>query len=462
MSYTPDYTADYTSWGNFPHAQHKVRRLTWPSDAPEALQGPATGSLLAYAYGRSYGDSCLNDGGTLLDVRALDRLIAFDAETGVLRAEAGISLAQVLEFAVPRGWFLPVSPGTRYVSLAGAVANDVHGKNHHRAGTFGRHVLAFELLRSDGASLVCSPHENADLFRATVGGLGLTGLIVWVEVALKAIQTTDFEVESVKFANLDEFFALSAESDASHAYTVAWVDCAASGSKLGRGLYMRGNHAAEGDLRVHPQARLSVPVSAPNALLNPLSVRAFNTLYFHKQRARVVRAQQHYTGFFYPLDAVHQWNKIYGTRGFLQYQFVLPYAGDASATKAIFRAISASGMGSFLAVLKMFGDLPSPGMLSFPRQGVTLALDFPNQGARTFDLLTQLDEVVRAEGGRLYPAKDARMSAQNFRHFYPQWREFAAYVDPRFSSSFWRRVTQDQEDQDQEDRRVQTEREAAA
>jgi len=433
------------SWGNYPRAQHTVRRLEWRSDAPSSLKPDhIDGSLLPYAYGRSYGDSCLNDGGTLLDVRALDRLIAFDAHSGVLRAEAGVSLEQVLEFAVPRGWFLPVSPGTRYVSLAGALANDVHGKNHHRAGTFGRHVRAFELLRSDGASLVCSPQENAELFRATVGGLGLTGLILWVEVALKAIQSTDFEVENVKFSNLDEFFTLSAESDATHAYTVAWVDCAVTGTKLGRGIFMRGNHTSGGELRVHPKARLGVPINAPNALLNPLSVRAFNTLYFHKQRAKVVRQRQHYTGFFYPLDAIDQWNKIYGTRGFLQYQFVLPYEGDASAIKEIFQVIAASGMGSFLAVLKMFGDLPSPGMLSFPRKGVTLALDFPNQGARTLELLERLDDIVRAEGGRLYPAKDARMSARNFQHFYPQWREFAAYVDPRFSSSFWRRVTGDQ------------------
>ncbi len=434
----------YGSWGNYPRAQSTVRRLEWRSDAPLSFEREAVdASLLPYAYGRSYGDSCLNDGGTLLDARGLDRMIAFDAATGVLRAEAGMSLAQVLEFSVPRGWFLPVSPGTRYVSLAGAVANDIHGKNHHRAGTFGRHVRAFELLRSDGARLVCSLQENSELFRATVGGLGLTGLILWVEIALKPIQSAEFEVESIKFGDLDEFFSLSSESDESHAYTVAWVDCAASGAKLGRGIFMRGNEAAEGELTTHTEARLSVPINAPGALLNPLTVRAFNTLYYHKQRAKVVRQRQHYAGFFYPLDAVQGWNKIYGSRGFLQYQFVLPYQGDPSAIKAIFKTIANSGMGSFLAVLKMFGDLPSPGMLSFPRQGVTLALDFPNQGAHTLELLEKLDEVVRAEGGRLYPAKDARMSARNFQHFYPQWRAFAAFVDPRFSSSFWRRVTRD-------------------
>ncbi|ADI15809.1 FAD-binding oxidoreductase [Truepera radiovictrix] len=478
------YTSQYTSWGRYPRAQHRVRRLAWRHDAEAALT-PGDGTVLPYAYGRSYGDVCLNDGGTLIDTRALNRLIAFDPQTGVLRAEAGVSLEQVLAFAVPRGFFLPVSPGTRYVSLAGAVANDVHGKNHHRAGTFGRHVRAFELLRSDsasgragctrtrtdsasgragctrtrtdsasgragctrtrtdGARLVCSPEENPELFRATVGGLGLTGLMLWVEIALKPIRSAELEVETIKFANLDEFFELSAESDATHDYTVAWVDCAASGATLGRGLLMRGNEAADGPLTPHTTRRLNVPLEAPNALLNPLSIRAFNALYYHKRRAKVVRTRQHYSSFFYPLDALGGWNKLYGPRGLLQYQCVLPYAGDAGPLKMIFRAVADSGMGSPLAVLKVFGDLPSPGMLSFPRPGVTLALDFPNAGARTLALLARLDDIVRAEGGRLYPAKDARMSGRDFRRFYPQWRAFARFVDPRFSSSFWRRVTQD-------------------
>jgi len=428
----------YASWGNFPRARQKVRRLGWLSEA--TLEGE--GSLLPYAYGRSYGDSCLNDGGTLLDVSGLDRLISFDATTGVLRAEAGVSLEHVLAFAVPRGWFLPVTPGTKYVSLGGAVANDIHGKNHHRAGTFGRHVRAFELLRSDGSRLVCSPTQNAHMFRATVGGLGLTGLILWVELALRPIESAMIDTETVKFANLDEFFVLSAESDAAFEYTVAWVDCAARGRSLGRGLFMRGNHApGPGPLTPSPPPRLTAPFDAPDFLLNRWTVSAFNALYYGKQRRKVVAKRAHYEGFFYPLDAVGGWNRIYGPRGFLQYQFVLPYAGDAGVTKEVFERIAASKLGSFLAVLKMFGDLPSPGLLSFPQPGVTLALDFPNEGARTFALLEDLDAIIREHGGRVYPAKDARMSAESFGSFYPQWREFARYVDPRFSSSFWRRVT---------------------
>lgn len=429
----------YGSWGNFPHVAQKVRRIDWPSEAVLAGEG----TLLPYAYGRSYGDSCLNGGGTLLDASPLDRLIAFDETTGVLRAEAGVSLEQVLAFCVPRGWFLPVTPGTKYVSLGGAVANDIHGKNHHRAGTFGRHVRAFELLRSDGARLVCSPEENTELFRATVGGLGLTGLILWVELALRPIQTALIDHETVKFANLDEFFALSAASDAPFEYTVAWVDCAAQGDKLGRGLFMRGNHAADpGELTPSPPPRLSAPFDAPDVLLNRFTVGAFNALYYGKQRRKVVRKRSHYEGFFYPLDAVGAWNRIYGPRGFLQYQFALPFSGDAGVTKEIFGRIAASKLGSFLAVLKMFGDLPSPGMLSFPQPGVTLALDFPNEGTRTFALLDELDGIIREGGGRVYPAKDARMSAASFRAFYPQWEAFSQYIDPRFSSSFWRRVTE--------------------
>ena len=428
----------YKSWGNYPKTDETMQQMKWRG---EALPVGET-SVLPYGHGRSYGDSCLNDGGVLLDTTKLDRFISFDAETGVLRAEAGVSLEQILTFAVPQGWFLPVSPGTKYVSVAGAIANDIHGKNHHRAGTFGRHVTRFELLRSDGQRLVCSPQENTELFRATVGGLGLTGLILWAEVALKRVKNAFFDVEIVKFANLEEFFERSAESDEAFDYTVAWVDCLAQGDSLGRGLLMRGNHAEVGELTAKSKQLFSVPIDAPNVLLNNLTMKTFNVLYYHKQRQKVVKARQHYEPFFYPLDSIGNWNRIYGKRGFLQYQFVLPFDGDTRVIRSIFEEIAASGMGSFLAVLKMFGSLPSPGLMSFPRQGVTLALDFPYQ-ERLLGLLEHLDEVIAEGGGRVYPAKDARMSASSFQRFYPQWQDFSKYVDPQFSSSFWRRVTGD-------------------
>lgn len=428
----------YQSWGNFPRPEsQEVYPLHWLSEV--VLPG-APSSLLPYAYGRSYGDSCLNDGGALLAVGRLNRLIAFDDATGVVRAEAGISLEKLLEFAVPRGYFLPVTPGTKYISLGGAIANDVHGKNHHRAGTFGRHVRAFELLRSDGARIVCSETENAEMFRATVGGLGLTGLILWVELALRPIAGATIASDSVKFGSVDDFFAISAESDEAFEYTVAWVDCSSRGRKLGRGLFTRGNHAP-GPLVASSKPKLAAPIDAPNFALNRWTVQAFNTLYYNKQRQQVLSKEGHYESFFYPLDAVGAWNRIYGERGFLQYQFVLPFSGDTTAIREVFDRIAASKQASFLAVLKMFGDLPSPGLLSFPRPGVTLALDFANGGAKTMTLLEELDGVVHASGGRVYPAKDARMSAAHFQAFYPEWRTFEAYIDPRFSSSFWRRVT---------------------
>lgn len=435
--------ADYPSWGRYPRvAPRRVVPITWRSEIPNLADLP--GGVLPYAFGRSYGDSCLNEDGTLLDVSGLRRFIAFDPERGLLRCEAGVRLDEILREFVPRGWFLPVSPGTKFVSVGGAIANDIHGKNHHRAGTWGRHVTRFELLRSTGERLICSPTENVDLFRATIGGLGLTGLITWAEIALKPITNAYIDEEQIRFESLDEFLALTAESDADYEYTVAWVDCFVDDSRYVRGHFMRGNHDPSPERpRQLPERKLplQVPVDLPGVLLNSWTVRAFNSIYYHRQRAKRVRKVIPYEPFFYPLDAIHDWNRMYGRRGFLQYQCVVPADGDYAAIKEIFSRIRRSGQGSFLTVLKTFGDVPSPGLLSFPRPGVTLALDFPFRGDSTLHLLDTLDAVVRESGGAVYPAKDARMSAESFQAFFPQWREFAAFVDPHFSSSFWRRVT---------------------
>jgi FAD/FMN-containing dehydrogenase len=429
----------YASWGNYPAAAQHVHRLHWRGDP---LPRPGEGqTLLPRGLGRSYGDSCLNDGGILLDATGLDHLIEFDRERGRLRCEGGVALADLLGLIVPAGWFLPVTPGTKHVTIAGAVANDVHGKNHHRAGTFGRFVTGLELLRSDGRRLVCSPTENEALFRATIGGLGLTGLMTWVEIRLRPVPGPTIDVESVRFDDLDGFFELAGASDEGFEYTVAWVDCLARGRALGRGLLLRGNHAPAGDPTPPPRLRLDVPFHAPPFLLSRWTIRAFNALYFHRQRSGSVVRRVHYDPFFYPLDAIGHWNRLYGRRGFLQYQCVVPREGGREATRELVSLVSASGEGSFLAVLKLFGDAPSPGLLSFPRPGVTLALDFPNRAGVTGRLLDALDAVVRRHGGRLYPAKDARMSAADFQASYPAWRELARLADPAFSSSFWRRVT---------------------
>jgi FAD/FMN-containing dehydrogenase len=350
-----------------------------------------------------------------------------------------VTLAELLEFAVPRGWFPPVTPGTKFVSIGGAIANDVHGKNHHLGGTFGRFVRRMELLRSDGTRISCSPSENPDLFRATIGGLGLTGFILTAEVALKAIPSPFILMDSIKFRNLEEFFEISQGSTDRYEYTVSWLDCVSTGTNFGRGIFMGGNHATEWPTgkRVKSCLKASLPIDVPGIFLGRPSMLLFNTLYYHKQQAREVRSTVSYEPFFYPLDAVHHWNRLYGRRGFFQFQCVVPKEG----IRKVLGKIVQSGAGSFLAVLKEFGNVASPGLMSFPREGVTLALDFAHRGASTFALLADLDRMVREEGGRLYPAKDATMAPESFKAYYPQWETFAQHLDPKASSSFWRRVT---------------------
>ncbi len=432
---------DFRSWGNYPDAPPaRVHRLGWRSDS---LPGdPSIRPLLAYGLGRSYGDSCLNEGGTMLATRTLAHFMEFDATSGRLVCEAGVSLGEILRLVVPRGWFIPVSPGTKFVTVGGAIANDIHGKNHHRAGTFGRHLRRFELLRSDGSRRVCSAEHHPSLFHATIGGLGLTGLITWAELQLVPVASPWIDHESIRFERLDRFFDLAADSDRRFEYTVAWIDSLASGEALGRGLLLRGNHAGAGSEGTTRRARtLRIPFHAPSLLLSPWSLRLFNTAYYRLQRSACVRRTVHYEPFFYPLDGIEHWNRLYGRRGFLQYQSVVPPDAGPSATRAMLERISSRGLGSFLAVLKIFGDVPSPGLLSFPAPGATLALDFPNRGRTTLELLDELDAIVADHGGRIYPAKDARMSAESFRRFYPRWEELAGLADPAFSSSLWRRLT---------------------
>ncbi|MEN8216145.1 MAG: FAD-binding oxidoreductase [Pseudomonadota bacterium] len=435
----------YQSWGSFPKVSQRIRPIRW-GKKPISLPEPSD-TVLPHGLGRSYGDVCLNDGGILLTTRSINRFIEFDIDEGVLRCEAGVSLAEILELCVPQGWFLPVTPGTQFVTIGGAIANDVHGKNHHCAGTFGRHVLQFELLRSDGERLLCTPTSNEQYYAATIGGLGLTGLITWAEIKLKRIHHRAMQAESIQFSELDEFFELSQQSDQYYDYTVAWIDC--NSQALGRGIFFRGNHVAPDEIpndwnlprlnRLPPLLR-TMPINLPGFVLNRWTISTFNSLYYKKQRQKIVSKLVDYEPFFYPLDAILEWKQLYGKNGFLQYQFVIP-DNDHRMIKEILQTIGASGLGSFLAVLKTFGELASPGMLSFPRPGVTLALDFPIKGAVTFELLERLDEKVREVGGAVYPCKDARLSARHFQAYYPQWTEFAQYVDPRFSSSLWRRVT---------------------
>ncbi len=428
----------FGSWGRVFAPRQQVREMR---DRTARL--PAADDLvLPYGMGRSYGDSCLNDGHTLIRTRGLDRLIAFDASTGVLRCEAGILLAEIIDFALPRGWFLPVTPGTRFVTVGGAIANDVHGKNHHRDGSFGHHVRRFELARSDGSRVECSAESNAPMYHATLGGLGLTGLVTWAEIALKRVPGPWISQRAVRFASLADFFARCEALEREHEYVVAWLDCATAGAGGTRGVLFAGNHDDAPGPAPRKKAR-PFPIEPPVSLVNGFTLRAFNELYYRVPRGGEGRpARVSYEPFFYPLDAILEWNRLYGPRGFLQYQCSVPEAqAGRDALEELLRAIAASGQGSFLAVLKRFGAMAPAGMMSFPRPGYTLALDFPHRGASTLTLLERLDAIVARVGGRVYAAKDARMSAQAFRAFYPEWERFAAFVDPKFSSSFWRRVT---------------------
>jgi FAD/FMN-containing dehydrogenase len=431
------------NWGHFPAFPQTPRPSYWRAGLAQELAALASthGSTLAFGNGRSYGDSCLAASDQVMHLRPLNRFISADWQSGVLVAEAGVTHQEVLELAVPRGWFLPVTPGTQYVTLGGALANDVHGKNHHVRGTFGRHVRRFGLVRSDQPPLCCSPQENPGLFAATIGGLGLTGVIEWVEFQLVPIQSAAIDAVNVRFAGLRDFFALSAEFDGSHEYTVAWVDCMATGAATGRGIFSAGNHASEGEMKAPAPRKLGVPFTPPLSAVNRITLRAFNTAYYGLRAPGRHRSAVWYEPFLYPLDRILNWNRAYGRRGFQQYQCVIPERQAEPAIRELLQAIAASGSGSFLAVLKKCGDMASPGLLSFPLAGVSLAVDFPQQGALGRELFPRLDRIVREAAGRLYPAKDAHMSGADFRAAYPDWQRLAAVRDPALCSRFWRRVT---------------------
>jgi len=429
---------DYRSWGGLAARGSTILDARDWLDAPHRPRRP----LLTYGNGRSYGDSCLNDGGTLIDARSLDDILAFDRETGLITCGAGLMLDRLLEIAVPAGWFPPVTPGTAFVTVGGALANDVHGKNHHGAGTFGCHVRAFELARSDGQHLICAPDLNAELFAATIGGFGLTGLVTQVTLQLMPIASAEMAQEVLPFDNLARFFEIAAASDATHDYTVAWIDSLASGRHFGRGVFFRANHAPASDEPPPRMARsLPFPLKPPFPLINRVTLGAFNWLYRNSQPQGGSERRVPYRPFFYPLDRIHDWNRAYGPKGLRQFQCAVPRDGAPETVAEMLRQTLAAGEASFLTVLKLFGDKPSPGLMSFPMPGATLTLDFPNRGERTERLLARLDSLAIAAGGRVNPYKDARMSSATFAASFPRWRDFAAHIDPGFSSDLWRRVT---------------------
>jgi FAD/FMN-containing dehydrogenase len=432
-------------WGRYPVQTCKL-------DRPERYADlcPTDASLIVRGQGRSYGDAALNENGRVLLTERVNRLLEFDTEQGILRAEAGATLAEILDVIVPKGWFLPVTPGTKFVSLGGCVAADVHGKNHHHDGSFGNHVLNIELILADGNHVACSPSEKPELFWATVGGMGLTGIIGEVTFKLIPISNDYVQVRHHVAGNLEQLFSLMRDAAIDDRYTVAWIDSMTSGAQLGRGIVMCGHHAQQEEFRpgfrnaIKPKRSRAIPFDFPAFALNPLSIAAFNALYYRKVGGKREPFLSGYDPYFYPLDAIGSWNRLYGKRGFVQYQCVIPEATAFDGILQLLQALSDSRRPSFLAVLKRLG-VQGSGLLSFPMAGYTLALDLPIRNEGLFTLLNKLDDIVLQHGGRVYLAKDARLSAESFRAMYPrydEWLKIKNSVDPenRFSSSLSRRL----------------------
>lgn len=410
-------------WG---HTTASVAEVTSPADEREiAALFTTSREVIARGLGRSYGDAAQLGGGVVLLNRGLAGIGAID-EHGVVCVGAGVSIDELLQVAVPEGWFVPVTPGTRQVTIGGAVASDVHGKNHHVDGSFANHVLDMRIVTPSGAFTI-SPTHDPELFWATFGGMGLTGVVTSVTLRLLHIETDQVLVDTDRYANLDEVMAAMASGDDDYRYSVAWVDCMTKGSHMGRAILTRGEHALAADvaaptLRGPKKPKLLVPFSAPSGLLNPLTVKAFNEVWFRSAPRHEEREPTPLSTFFHPLDGVRDWNRLYGPRGFVQYQFSVPGNAGETVTNAIER-LSESGVASFLAVLKRFGPA-NPGPLSFPMAGWTLALDLPVGPAKLPGLLDELDEIVIGAGGRIYFAKDARLSPEKVRAMYPRLDDF--------------------------------------
>ncbi|MGH9317107.1 MAG: FAD-binding oxidoreductase [Thermoanaerobaculia bacterium] len=446
----PSIVQRLSGWGRFPVQTCRVFRPEKRSSLPAILASGAEPSYIARGLGRSYGDAALNAAGGVICFERLNRLIAFDSTTGILECEAGVTLAEILDIFLPRGHMLPVTPGTKFVTLGGAIANDVHGKNHHRVGTIGNFLLDLRLLTTQGDVITCSPERHPDVFWATVGGAGLTGFLLSARIRLQPVETAYVRVDTQKVPHFEEAIAVMTESDHLYDYSVAWIDCLARGKALGRSLLMRGNPARKADLDVRLQDPLrrrlpserSLALDFPSGFLNRFSVGAFNAAFYRMHRNRsghIVPIES----FFYPLDSIRGWNRMYGRRGFVQYQLVFPLETSRTGLGEVLERVSGSGRGSFLGVLKRFGDA-NAGLLSFPFPGYTLALDLPvSDGLVPF--LKSLDTLVLRHGGRLYLAKDAVTTPESFAAMYPRLEEFRAIkarLDPknRLSSSLARRL----------------------
>lgn len=430
-------------FGSFGRVSAQTATVLTPQAAIQKLRRGrvAPASLLAYGNGRSYGDTCQNTAGSLIDMRLHRRTLDFDDTTGLLTAEAGVQLAHIINVAGPAGYFPPVAPGTRFVTLGGAIANDIHGKNHHRRGSFGSCVESLELMRSDGRVMLCSRYDNADMFSATIGGMGLTGLILSATIRLMPVAHPDVIETAQAFSSLDEYFDLAERADADNEYAVAWIDQTAQGRDAGRGILLTGNHVEKSQpFRAAGHALLSVPFQPPFTVLSTPAIRLFNRAYRWAKLRGAPTRRASWQSFFFPLDGVRHWHRLYGPAGLYQHQSVIPCDAACHAVPVLLAATHAAGQASFLTVLKRFGTIEQAGLISFARPGYTLTLDFANRGLSTQRLLDELDTITIDAGGAVNPYKDARMSPRTFETSFPQWRKLEQLRDPAFNSDFWRRT----------------------
>ncbi len=454
----PSFAAQSLSgWGRYPVQPCHLFRPEKRSEVAAILASGLERSYIPRGLGRSYGDAALNENGGVIWPVLLNRFLSFDGDSGVLECEGGVSLAEIVQYFLPRGWFLPVTPGTKFVTVGGAIAADIHGKNHHRDGSFSNFVLDVRLLAPSGEVLLCSPSVHPEIFWATVGGMGLTGVVLSARLRLRRVDSAHVFVDFHKAANLEDVLATMEASDERYEYSVAWIDALATGKTMGRSVLMRGNHAPAAELParlrnaqsgngnapdIPTRPKWNLFIDLPSETLNRLTVKAFNTAYYaihHTALQQLVNFEK----FFYPLDAIDHWNRMYGKRGFVQYQIALPQESGAEGLRLILDRLARSGRASFLAVLKRFGDA-GPGLLSFPMRGYTLALDIPAaRGLVPF--LHELDRMTLDHGGRIYLAKDAVLRAEDFTAMYPKLESFRAIqqkLDPQrlLSSSQARRL----------------------
>lgn len=427
----------FSSWGNLKREEHDIRDYAHFSDFSVYISDDV--KSLPLGNGRSYGDVCTNGNGILISSKKLCHFIEFDKDEMTFSCESGVLLKSIQRFLVSHGYMLPVTPGTQLITVGGAIANDVHCKNHHRFGTFGHNVIELTLLRSDGEVMVCSRTHNSDMFRATIGGIGLTGFILNAKLKLRKVSGCLIDAENVPYKTLDEFYDIAKSSEDGYEHTVAWIDCVTGNGE--RGIFMRGNNS-EDQVLYDLDKSVKVPFMMPVSLVNKISLFGFNKLYYLAQVLKKRKSKTHYEKFFYPLDGILEWNRIYGPKGFYQYQCVVPFENGFEAIKEIQKVISKSGQGSFLGVLKTFGNIDPAGLLSFPKAGFTYALDFPNRDTKTEKLFRSLDSIVESSGGRLYLAKDARQNRALFEKGYgtDTINQFIKYCDPKFSSDLSRRL----------------------